>query len=61
MKYAINSRMPDDWCKDHLASFLSDIKDKIFDKMFKNTSCMIGQNNLLKNDGIVEHDQKATC
>ena len=42
MKCAINSRMPNNWCKDHLAKFLSHIKDKIFDKMLKNTDYMIG-------------------
>ena len=58
MKYDINSRMPNDWYKDHLAKFLSDIKDKIFNRILKNTSYMIGRHNLLKNDGIVENDQK---
>ena len=58
MKYDINSTMPNDWCKDQLVKFLFDIKDKIFNKMFKNTRYMIGRHKLLKNDGIVENDQK---
>ena len=37
MKYDINSRIPNDWYTDHLAKFLSGIKDKIFNKMFKTT------------------------
>ena len=58
MKYDHNSRIPKNWDRDNLRKYLSDIKLQIFDKMFKNTKYMIGQHNLLKNDGIVDHDQK---
>ena len=58
MKYDINSRIPNDWYKDHLAKFLSDIKEKIFNKMFQTTHYIIGQYNLLRNGGIVENNQK---
>ena len=58
MKYDINIRIPKNWAGGNLGKFLSDIKLHIFDIMFKHTNYMIGRHNLLKNDGIVENDQK---
>ena len=56
MKYDHNSRIPKDWADSNLGKLLSDLKLQIFDKNFKNTNYMIGQHNLLKNNGIVEYD-----
>ena len=57
MKYDINSRIYKNWDTGCLNKLLSNIKEKIFDKIFKNANYMIGQHDLLKNDGIVKHDQ----
>ena len=58
MKYDHNRRMPKNWDVENLGKLLLDIKLQIFDFFFENTDYMIERNNLLKNDGIVEHDQK---
>ena len=58
MKYDINSRISKDWDVGHLGNFLSNIKLLIFNIILRNADYMIGRHNLLKNDGIVEHDQK---
>ena len=58
MKYDISSRIPKDWADGNLGKFLSNIKEQIFNIILTNTDYMIGQHSLLKNAGIVEHDQK---
>ena len=58
MKYDINSRIPKDWNEGHLGKLLSNIKELIFNRILTNADYMIGWHNLLKNDGIVEYDQK---
>ena len=58
MKYDINGRIPKDWDVRHLGKLLSNIKLQIFNIILKNADYMIGQHNLLNNDGIVEHDKK---
>ena len=57
MKYDINSRIPKDWDVGHLGKLLINIKEQIFKIILTNKDCMIGEHKLLKNDGIVEHDQ----
>ena len=58
MKYDINSRIPKNWDTGHLGKLLSNIKKQIFNIILRNIDYMIRQHSLLKNDGIVEHDQK---
>ena len=58
MTYDINSRIPKDWDVGHLGKCLSNIKEQRFNIILTNADYMIGQHNLLKNDGIVKHDQK---
>ena len=58
MKYEINSRIPKDWNDGHLGKLFKKIKEQIFDITLKNADYIIGGHNLLKNDGIVEYDQK---
>ena len=58
IKYDVNSRIPKDWDVEHLGKLLSNIKQQRFNIILTNTDYMIGRHNLLKNDGIVEHDQK---
>ena len=58
MKYDHSSRFPQKLDNGYLGKLLSDIIEKIFDIMLQNTNYMIGRHNLLKNNGIVEHDQK---
>ena len=59
MKYDINSRSPKNWDVGYLDKLLSNIKQQIFNIILTNADYMIGRHNLLKNDGIVEHDQKS--
>ena len=56
MKYDINSRIRKDWDFGHLGKLLSNIKQQIFKRILTNADYMIERHNLLKNDGIVEHD-----
>ena len=59
MEYDIRSKIPKDWTGGHLGKMLSNIKELIFDKTLKNMNDVIGRYNLLKNDDIVEYDQKS--
>ena len=58
MKYDINGRIPKDWDNGHLGKLLSNLKLQIFNRILTNADYMIVRHNLLKNDGIVEYDQK---
>ena len=58
MKYNIGSRIPKDWDTGNLDKLLSNIKLQIFNRMLTNADYMIVLHKLLKNDGIVEYDQK---
>ena len=58
MKYDINSRIPKDWADGKLGKLLSNVEEEICYRILTNADCMIGRHNLLKNDGIVEYDQK---
>ena len=58
MKYDINSRIPKDWNDGNLGKFLKDIKEWTYDTTLTNEFYIIDRYNLLKNDDIVEYDQK---
>ena len=58
MKYDINSRTPKDWNDGHLGKFFKNIKERIFNITLTSVSYIIGGYSLLKNDGIIEYDQK---
>ena len=57
MKYNINSRIPKDFDVGHLGKLLSNIKQQIINIILTNADYRIRQHKLLKNYGIVEHDQ----
>ena len=59
MKYEINSKIPKDWDVGNLGKLLSNIKEQIFNRILAHVDYMMGQHNLLRNDGIVEYDQKS--
>ena len=57
-KYDVNNRIPKDWDARHHGKLFKNIKQRIFDVILTNGYYTIGQHNLLKNDGIIEYDQK---
>ena len=60
MKYKHNSTPHVNWSKDELCSdFLGQIKAKLLDKDLKAENYIIGEFNLIKNNGVVPTDQQA--
>ena len=59
MKYKGSSSPHVDWANEiNCAKFLEDITTKLLGSIFKESKYIIGEFNLIKNDGVVDLDQQ---
>lgn len=58
MKYNVSSVQPKSWLSEYLIRTRGTIQEKIIDTIWKDKSYVLNKLNVLKNNGVIEEDQK---